>query len=575
MKTFFSSIRINRNIISTIAAVIIGATFVVSGTGKLLGLEEVPAQIVDLINTIIPAFMLTPWIINFLYHILIPYLFPLAELFLGLFLLIGFVPRLMAVLCLPLLSSFLLANIWSLVKGGYSSCADCFGIWEQVFGALTPVQSLIYDIVLLCCAIAIIVIYPGKFLSSKQWLSDFFKGPSFKQFCISVRYYSNIRNLLPEIPRQIRRFITTIQIHPRNTIIVFICLICVGLGIYGMVILFTTDTDNRTDQYEISNLAVSDITDETVTVSWTTDSITITSIQLYDEKNASFRVITDKTTNTIHTVNIDNLMPETRYYFLILPDGIPDYDATTTFTFFQTLPADTGKPVISDIQINYVSDSDVIVSWTTDRLTTGEIEYWLPDAEHKCKAVDETMSTIHSVQLTMLEPDVTYYYMVKSIDEDGNQTISEEENNFTLDFGNQIGKRALDFTLSTIDGQSISLYDYKGKCVMLNFWMVSCPSCRHKLPYIEEAYEKLPPEQGVLLNIHVDGREDVIYNFIESEGITFPVLLDLDREVTSLYSVTGVPTTFFIDKSGIIRAIDEQFDSADSLLDILSARCGE
>lgn len=364
--------------------------------------------------------------------------------------------------------------------------------------------------------------------------------------------------------------------HPFNTAIVCFCLICIGIGIYGMVILFNVGTSNKTEHYEISNLAVSDITDETVTVSWTTDSITMTSIQLYNEKTTSFRVITDKSMNTVHTVNIDNLTPETRYYFLILPDGIPDYDETTTFTFFQTLPADTGEPVISNVRINYVSDSDIIISWTTDKPTTGEIEYWLPDAEYKYNATDETLSTIHSIQLTMLEPDATYYYMVKSTDEDGNQVISNEENTFTLDFGNQIGKRAPDFTLQTIDGQSVSLSDYLGKCVMLDFWMVSCPSCRHKLPYIEEAYEKLSPEQEIiLLNIHTGGREDLIYNFIESENISFPVLLDLDRKVTSIYAVTGVPTTFFIDKSGIIRAIDEQFGSADELLDILNTICSE
>jgi peroxiredoxin/uncharacterized membrane protein YphA (DoxX/SURF4 family) len=575
MKAVFNSIKINRNIVCIIAAVIIGATFVISGTGKLLGLEETPAQIVDFINAIIPAFLLTPAMIYFLYHVLVPYLYPLAELFLGLFLLIGFVPRLIAVLCLPLLLSFLGTNIWSISKGAYSTCADCFGIWEQIFGALTPVQSLIYDIVLLCSALAIIVFFPGKFLSSRQWLSDFFKGPSFKQFCSSIRYYSHIQNLLPEIPRQIRRLITSIQMHPLNTVVVCVCLICVGIGIYGMVILFNTNTGNRIEHYEISNLAVSEITDKTVTVSWATDSMTMTSIQLYNEKTASFRVITDKMMNTVHIVNIDNLMPETRYYFLILPDGIPDYDETSTFTFFQTLAADTGKPVISDVHINYMSDSDIIVSWTTDRPTTGEIEYWLPDAEHKCKAVDETLSTIHNIQLTMLETDATYQYMVKSADEDGNEAISNKENTFTLDFGNEIGKRAPDFTLLTLDGQSISFNDYSGKCIMLNFWMISCPGCRHKLPYIQEAYEKLSPEQGIILNIHTGGREDLINSFIESEEISFPVLLDLNREVTSLYEVTGVPTTFFIDRSGIIQAIDEQFESADELLKIFNTLCGD
>ena len=243
--------------------------------------------------------------------------------------------------------------------------------------------------------------------------------------------------------------------------------------------------------------------------------MTITSLQLYNERTASFRVITDTTMNTVHTVNIDNLMPETKYYFLILPDGIPDYEDTTTFTYFQTLPIDTGNPVISDLHLDYISDNDVIITWCTDRPATGEVEYWLSDSEHKCKEIDEALSTSHSIQLSMLEPDATYHYIIKSTDENGKEVVSDEVNTFTFDIGSQVGKRAPDFSLRNINGETIHLSDYSGKCVLLNFWMVSCPSCRHKLPYIQEAYEKLLPEQGVLFNIHTGGREDVIYNFIE------------------------------------------------------------
>ena len=151
---------------------------------------------------------------------------------------------------------------------------------------------------------------------------------------------------------------------------------------------------------------------------------------------------------------------------------------------------------------------------------------------------------------------------------DNNQTITEDIYTFSLVVGPDVGKRAPNFTLQSLDGTTLSLNNYTGKCIMLNFWMVSCPSCRHKLPIIQDAFTKLPSDQTMIMNIHVGGREDVIISYIESEKFTAPVLYDPDREVTNLYSVTGVPTTFFIDSNGTIQMIDETFTSTEELVGI-------
>jgi len=89
--------------VSLVAAVLLGLIFIASGTGKLFGDIETSAQVMSFINDILPEALLIPPVIYFIYNILVPCLFPAAELVLGVFLLIGFVPVLAALLSLPLL----------------------------------------------------------------------------------------------------------------------------------------------------------------------------------------------------------------------------------------------------------------------------------------------------------------------------------------------------------------------------------------------------------------------------------------------------------------------------------------
>jgi len=162
-----------RNISSLVACIIIGLVFLTSGSGKALGFGEVPGQTMDFIGYIIPDPLLTPTTVIAIYDVIIPYILPWAELALGCFLLIGFVPRLMAILCLPLTMVFMGNNVYSITQGmaKYESCA-CFGIWEQILGELTPIQSLGIDIGLFVLALIIIFNYPGGFLSSRKWLAN-------------------------------------------------------------------------------------------------------------------------------------------------------------------------------------------------------------------------------------------------------------------------------------------------------------------------------------------------------------------------------------------------------------------
>jgi uncharacterized membrane protein YphA (DoxX/SURF4 family) len=162
-----------RNRISITAAVIIGVVFLISGSGKVFGYGEIPGQTVEFVGMILPDILLTPFTAKLIYNVFIPYILPWAELAMGVMLLIGFVPRFIAVLVLPLSLALMGNNIYAIGEGyaKYPSC-ECFGIWEELFGGLTPVQSLGIDIVLFILALVIVIVAPLKFFSSRRWLAN-------------------------------------------------------------------------------------------------------------------------------------------------------------------------------------------------------------------------------------------------------------------------------------------------------------------------------------------------------------------------------------------------------------------
>jgi thiol-disulfide isomerase/thioredoxin len=105
---------------------------------------------------------------------------------------------------------------------------------------------------------------------------------------------------------------------------------------------------------------------------------------------------------------------------------------------------------------------------------------------------------------------------------------------------------AADFTLQTLGGEEVSLFDYEGKLVFLNFWATWCPPCRAEMPSMERVYNKLPSDSFVILAVNVNEPKEDVQSFMDEHGYTFPVLLDSDGRVSSIYQVEGIPTTWLI-----------------------------
>lgn len=121
----------------------------------------------------------------------------------------------------------------------------------------------------------------------------------------------------------------------------------------------------------------------------------------------------------------------------------------------------------------------------------------------------------------------------------------------------QKGFQAPDFTLSDLDDNQIKLSDLQGKIVIVNVWASWCKPCQYEMPAMQKIHNKYSQDELVLLavnNTYQDNFNDVL-NFIQNNGLTFPILLDLEGKVSNLYQVQALPSTYFINQKGIITDI--------------------
>jgi peroxiredoxin len=128
-------------------------------------------------------------------------------------------------------------------------------------------------------------------------------------------------------------------------------------------------------------------------------------------------------------------------------------------------------------------------------------------------------------------------------------------------------KSAPEFTLSDINGKKVSLSDFKGKVVLLNFWGTWCGPCTAEMPSLNNLYAAFKNDGFVVLAVSIDPSERPVRSFIEAKGISFPVLMDPDKEAYfDLYAVFALPTSFLIDRKGMVVEKflgDREWDSPD------------
>jgi len=112
------------------------------------------------------------------------------------------------------------------------------------------------------------------------------------------------------------------------------------------------------------------------------------------------------------------------------------------------------------------------------------------------------------------------------------------------------GDKAPNFSLPVLGGGTMKLSDLQGKPVVLNFWASWCEPCKAEMPDLVKQYELNKDKGVVFVGVDIGEGQVVVQQFAERMKMTFPILLDESREITKLYNIGPIPTTFFIDKDG-------------------------
>lgn len=117
------------------------------------------------------------------------------------------------------------------------------------------------------------------------------------------------------------------------------------------------------------------------------------------------------------------------------------------------------------------------------------------------------------------------------------------------------GQAAPAFSLADLQGSKVTFPDdFRGKVVAIRFWADWCPFCKTEMKDLEPAYRKLKEKGLVMLAVNVRQDRDTAAQFIKKLGVSYDVLLDTEGEVAKRYGVLGLPTTFFVDRHGILSS---------------------
>jgi thiol-disulfide isomerase/thioredoxin len=122
-----------------------------------------------------------------------------------------------------------------------------------------------------------------------------------------------------------------------------------------------------------------------------------------------------------------------------------------------------------------------------------------------------------------------------------------------LSVGIAVGELAPDFTGTTVDGQTITLSDLKGKLVLVNVFASWCGPCRLETPHLVEVYNELDRDRVEFIGLNLQETPGAVEFFKDEFSINYPLVLNESGDLTDIYSPIGLPTTWFIDRDGVIR----------------------
>jgi peroxiredoxin len=116
----------------------------------------------------------------------------------------------------------------------------------------------------------------------------------------------------------------------------------------------------------------------------------------------------------------------------------------------------------------------------------------------------------------------------------------------------RIGSAARDFTLQDSD-RSVTLNQFRGQVVVLNFWATWCPPCVEELPSLMTMQEHTKGKGVVVLGVSIDVDDDAYHRFLKQRGVNFLTVRDPEQKIAAMYGTAGWPETYVIDRQGVLR----------------------
>ncbi len=331
----------------------------------------------------------------------------------------------------------------------------------------------------------------------------------------------------------------------------------------------------------IPEVNVSDITETSATITWTTDKPATSKVE-YGKTEAYGSETTENTKlSNSHSVTLDGLEPNTTYYYTAISQDASGNEATSggdLRTLAKADETDETAPTISEVNVSDITESGATITWATDETATSQVEYGETEDYGSETTENTKLSNSHSVTLTGLASSTTYYFKIISKDASGNEAISATNQTFetvtSIPVGYEEGNRAPDFTLTDLSGNEVKLSNFQGKIVVVNFWATWCGPCMEELPFFQAISDNESAGGFKILAINQKETKSQVLSGLNDKGyaFTFTILLDSDGKVNTLYNIDTLPTTFFIDAEGIIKKIQVgSFSTQAEIENILSS----
>ncbi len=255
----------------------------------------------------------------------------------------------------------------------------------------------------------------------------------------------------------------------------------------GSYYTFTT-TEPDTTPPVIENVATSDITSDSATITWDTDEAS-DSVVNYGENTALGSSESDAAMVTSHSITLTNLSESTAYYYEVKStDASSNYtvdDNNGSYYTFTTTEPDTTPPVIENVDNSGITSNSATITWDTDEIADSLVKYGTSPENYTENKYDSADVTSHSIGLTSLAENTTYYYVVKSTDPSNNSSESSEYSFTTSEAGAQV-MHVVDITmyLSTKGSKthalaSVTVHDTIGvgvpDAMVYGHWEGDCP----------------------------------------------------------------------------------------------------